>query len=77
MDFHFLEHYLHFRWGKSVGSSNSMMMRYMIVVRCFSHSKGKGSTHLRLRLLIARREKFLVAVVALLVVICVVLCLIR
>ena len=75
--FHFSEHYLCFRCGESVGSSNGMMMRYVNVVRCLSHSKGKGSSNLRLSLQTARREKFLVVVVALLVVIFAVLCLLR
>jgi len=57
MDFYFSEHYLHCRWGESVGSSNGVMMRYVIVVRYLSHSKGKGSSDLRLRLQIARRER--------------------
>ena len=55
--FHFSEHYMSFSWGKSVGSSNGVMIRYVNVVRCLSHSKGKGSSNLRLSLQTARRER--------------------
>ena len=53
------------------------MMRYVNMVRWLSHSKGKGS---KLEAELAdckKREKFLVVVVALLVVIFAILCLLR
>ena len=46
--FSFSEHYLHFRWGVSVGSSNGVMMRYVLVVRCLSHSKGRGEGNMHM-----------------------------
>ena len=68
--FHFSEHYPCFKWGESVGSSNGVMMRYVNVVRCLSHNKGKRIIKLEAELAdCKKKEKFLVVVVALLVVI--------
>ena len=67
-----------FRWGKSVSASNGVMIRYVNVVRCLSHNKGKRIIKLEAELAdCKKREKFLVVVVALLVVIFAVLCLLR
>ena len=54
------------------------MIRYVNVVRCLSHNKGKRIIKLEAELAdCKKREKFLVVVVALLVVIFAILCLLR
>mgnify|MGYP006972291132 FL=1 len=76
--FSFSKHYLHFRWGVSVSSSNGVMMRYVLVVRVLIPQQRQRIITLEAEIASCKkREKFLVVVVVLLVVMCVILCLLR
>ena len=76
--FSFSKHYLHFRWGVSVSSSNGVMMRYVLVVRVLIPQQRQRIITLEAEIASCKkREKFLVVAMALLVVMCGVLCLVR
>ena len=68
---------MHFRWGVSVGSSNGVMMRYVLGKVLIPQQRQRIITLEAEVASCKKGEKFLVVAVALLVVMCVVLCLVR
>ena len=68
---------MHFRWGVSVGSSNGVMMRYVLGKVLIPQQRQRIITLEAEVASCKKREKFLVVAVILLVVMCVILCLRR